>query len=168
MGKHSWWNNCVEMTWKDPNGKVLFTEMRKNILVDSGEKAMVDTFLRGQEATYFPVTDFYMGLYSGSISESTILTTVPGEPSSNGYVRQIVERTTAGWPTLEQDEGDWRAVSKEVTFTSTGGDIGPISGAFLATSLNDLGTLICSVSSSVERTILSGASLSLNMRIKFS
>ena len=168
MGKHIWWNCIWEMTWKDPDGEILFQEKKKNILVDSGEKAMVDTFMRGQEATYFPVTDFYMGLYNGSISESTLLTTVPNEPSTNGYVRQIVERTTAGWPTLEQDEGDWRVISKEITFASTGGDIGPISGAFLATSLNDLGTLICSVASSVERTILSEASLSLNMRIKFS
>lgn len=168
MGRHNWWNCIWTMKYHDPQGNLLFEEDKKNSLVDEGEKACIEVFLRANDATYFPTDDFYIGFYRGSIAETTTLLTVPNEPSGNGYDRQTVRRSTAGWPTLEQHEGDWRAISEEVTFQSTGGDIGPFSGAFLCTSLDNLGYLIASVATSAERTILSGASMSLSLKVKVS
>lgn len=129
------------------------------MLVDSGEKALVDTFYRNQETTYFGsgTPTFYVGLYHGSISESTILATVPGEPSGNGYSRQAIDRSTEGWITIEQDEDlDWQVVSKEIYFEAVGGDIGPVDGFFLCTSADNSGTLIGTVPFKMERTIRAG------------
>jgi len=168
MGRHDWWDCIWTMKYRDPQGNLLFEEDRKNSLVDEGEKAVIEVFLRNSVDTYFPNTNFYIGFYRGSIAETTTLLTIPNEPLSNGYIRQVVQRSNSGWPTIELDEGDWRGISEEVTFQSTGGDIGPISGAFLCTSLDNLGSLICSVASSAERTILSGASMSLSLKVKVS
>lgn len=166
MGHHKWWDCIWDMTFRDPDGNIIGRERKKNILVDQGEKAVVETFLRANDAAYFPSTDFYIGFYRGSIAETTTLLTVPNEPSGNGYSRQVIHRSVAGWPTIEKDDGDYRAISEEVTFTSTGGDIGPFSGGFLCTSLDNLGYLISAVASSAERTILSGASMSLSLKVK--
>jgi hypothetical protein len=146
------------------DGNILSEERIPNALVDSGEKALIDTFLRNNGATYFSVDKLYVGLYHGTISESTILSTVPGEPSSSGYARQTLTRNNDGWPTIEQDDGDWRTVSAELTITASGGDIGPITGAFLTTP----NTLICSIASPIERTILDGESLVFQLRVKCS
>ena len=167
MGKHKWYEALWNIKIVDKDGIVLWEiKNKKNILVDQGEKAVVDTFFRAAAASYFGSTDFYIGLYNGTISESTILATIPGEPSGNGYVRQLCERSLIGFPTLEQDEGDWRVISKEITISASGGDIGPVNGAFLGTSLNNTGSLIGAIAMGVERTIVSGNSIIFQMRIK--
>ena len=114
------------------DGRIIF-EMKdkRNILVDEGEKAIGEVFFRNLGSTYFPSTNFFVGLYKGSISESTTLATIPNEPSGNGYSRLELERSAVGFPTVEQDDGDWRWVSKQLTLTASGGTIGPVNGAFL-------------------------------------
>jgi hypothetical protein len=123
--------------------------------------------MRDKSSLYFPATDFYVGMYRGSVSRSTVLATIPGEPTSNGYSRQLCERSTVGFPTLEVDEDDyWRVVSKELTITASGGSIGPIDGAFLCTSSDATGTLIGTVASGVQRTILSGDSIIIQLKVR--
>jgi len=158
MGKHNQYE-CL-WSWKHiRDGKVIFEfKDRPNILVDQGEKAMVDSFFRKNSALYFAADTFYIGLYRGSIVETTILATIPNEPSGNGYARTAIERSTVGFPTLDQYEGHWRVTSKEITFTASGGDIGPLNGAFLCTSADNTGVLIGAVAAGTERTILSGDS----------
>lgn len=164
--KHSWY----EGTWSIKhvrNGKVLWKITdKKNVLVDEGEKAIVDTFFRNNNALYFGTTNFYIGLYNGVVSENTVLATLPGEPSGNGYSRQACARSSVGFPTLVQDAGDWKVVSKELTLTASGGSIGPVNGAFIGTSLNDTGTLIGAVAMGVERTVLAGDSIIFQMTVK--
>jgi len=169
MGKH----NFYEALWNIKHirdGKVIWEiKDKKNILCDEGEKAIVDTFFRGNAATYFGVTDFYIGLYNGTISEATKLTNIPSEPSGitgMGYSRQKCERSSIGFPTLEQDDGNWRVVSKEIELIATGGDIGPVNGAFLGTSLNNTGSLIGAIAMGVERTVVAGDKIIFQMRIK--
>jgi len=164
--KHEWYEAIWDIKCYDGNGRLKWEEIRSNILVDEGERAIVDTFFRNNAASYFPATNFYVGLYKGSISESTVLTTIPGEPSGNGYARTVCERSSVGFPTLEQDGGDWRVVSKEFSLTASGGSIGPVNGAFLGTSLNDTGSLIGAVAMAIERTILSGDTVTFQIRIK--
>ena len=149
------------------NGKVIYEELDKqNIVVDSGEKAILDVFYRKKDILYFAGDYFYIGLYNGSISESTILTNVPNEPSGNGYVRTQVERSDVGWPTIEKHEGDWRVVSKEIELTASGGNIGPVSGAFVCTSLDSSGVLIGAVAMAVERTVKPGDKIIFQVRAK--
>jgi len=166
MGKHDYY----EALWTIKHvraGKIIWEiKDKENILVDQGEKAIVDTFFRSNAATYFGVTDFYIGLYNGTISESTTLATIPSEPSGYGYSRQKCERSSIGFPTLEQDDGNWRVVSKEITLDATGGDIGPVNGAFLGTSLDDTGYLIGAIAMGTERTVVAGDSIIFQMRIK--
>lgn len=130
---------------------------KKNMVVDTGERAIVDAFFRNNASNYFGMTDFWVGLYSGSIAETTVLSTIPGEPAAlYGYSRNRIERSTVGWPTIEKHEGDWRVVSKTITLTASGGLIGPVNGAFLCTSSDDTGTLIGAIPFDVERRILDG------------
>jgi len=159
------WNiKCVDM-----NGKLRWEEEHPNILVDEGEKAILDVFFRDKDSLYFSDLDnpkFYVGLYRGTVTESTILATIPNEPTGNGYARLVCERSSVGWPTIEQDEGDYRVISKEFTLTASGGTIGPVNGAFIGTSSDNSGVLIGAVAMSIERTILSGDTIIFQMRVK--
>lgn len=150
------------------NGSIIWEILnKKNTLVDEGEKAIIDTFFRNNSSLYFGATNFYIGLYNGSVSESTVLSTLPGEPASlYGYSRQVVERSSIGWPTIEKHEGDWRVVSKSLTLTASGGSIGPVNGAFIGTSNDATGTLIGSLQFGVERTVLSGDSITMELKSK--
>jgi len=73
-----------------------------------------------------------------------------------------------GFPTLEVDSEDyWRVVSKELTITASGGSIGPVDGAFLCTSSGSSGTLIGTIATGVQRTILAGDSMIAQLMIRF-
>lgn len=148
------------------NGKVIYEEKnKKNILVDQGEKAIVDIIYRKKDTLYFSADMFYIGLYKGSISESTILTTVPGEPTTGGYSRLQCERSDVGWPTIEKDgNNNWRVVSKWLELTAVGANIGPVSGAFICTSSDNSGTLFGAIAMSVERTVVPGDKIQFRVR----
>jgi len=148
------------------NGKVIYEETKKNIIPDEGEKALVDTFYRKNDSLYFAADLFCIGLYRGSISEATTIHTIPNEPSGNSYSRQPIERSSVGWPTIEKHEGDWRVVSKTVTITASGGDIGPVSGAFLCTSSDDSGVLLGAVAMTIVRTIPAGDKIEFEIKAK--
>jgi hypothetical protein len=139
------------------------------MLVRDGEKAAIDTFYRNRANTYFGSGThlFYIGLYHGSISKGSSLATIPGEPSGNGYSRQSIERSSVGWPILEQnDDLDWQLVSKEIYFEAVGGDIGPVDGYFICTSADSSGTLIGTVPFKTERTIKAGDKAIIQVQVK--
>lgn len=160
----------LEQIWKVQHfhkGKIIWEMEKKNIIVDEGEKALVDTFYRDNSSLYFSAPMFYVGLYQGNIAEDTILTTIPNEPTVEfGYSRQSIPRTTLGWSTIELNEGDWRVVSQQVEFTAFEGNIGPVSGSFLATSSDNSGILIGALSFSFERTIPAGDLIQFEIRAK--
>jgi len=159
---------CLWTVTHRRNGQVIWEVVdKKNILVDSGEKAIVDTFFRNNASNYFGMTDFWVGMFNGTIAETSVLTTVPNEPTVQyGYARVKVERSTVGWPTIEKHEGDWRVVSKEISITASGGDIGAVNGAFLCTSSDNTGTLIGSLSFGTEQTIVDGDTMQFTMKAK--
>lgn len=166
MGIHQWYD-CKWTIKQIRNGQVIFEIIdQPNILVDSGEKAVVDVFFRKKDSIYFASDNFYVGLYRGTISEATILSTIPNEPSGNGYSRFQIERSNVGFPTIDQFEGHWRVITKEGSITAVGGDIGPINGAFLCTSIDNLGVLICTVAIDPESTILSGETILFQLKIR--
>jgi len=163
MKKHDFWEGIWETTCYDKNGNIRWQELgRINALVDEGEKSMLETYFRSQNV---PST-FYMRLCNDTLSETDTLADVQNEPSGNGYSPQEIERSTIGFPTLEINAGDWRTISKDITFTASGGDIGPVNTQYLATTSNNTGLLIAFVTLSITRTILNGDSAVTRFRIK--
>jgi hypothetical protein len=163
MGKHlfydSWWKI---IQYRD--GKEIWSMDKKNSLVDEGEEAMLESFFRGS-STFTP-TQFYIRLCNDTLTETDTLVSIQGEPTTNGYAAQLVERSTVGFPTKDMPDGDYRITSKELTFTAAGGNIGPVTTAYLATTSDNTGKFIAFVDLAMTRTILSGDSMVVQIRIK--
>lgn len=72
------------------------------------------------------------------------LSEITDEPAtSEGYARIAVERSTTGFPTIEDDQGIIKAVTKQVTFTPTSTKFTQkILRLFIATSTDSSGKLI--------------------------
>jgi len=161
--KHGWigkWTFCHIGV----DGRIMDEWEAYNALADEGEEYMLDVGLR--QATQ--ATNFYLGLVNDTPVETDALTDLTGEPSGNGYSRQTIEANATGWPTLALDSGDYQATSKTVTFTASGGSIGPAIYAILATSSDNTGKLIAYVALSQSRTLADGESLQCSMSIKLS
>ena len=163
--KHDWFNSIWNVKCVDKEGKILWEEEGRNSLTDEGEEAILETFFRAD--TLYTPTQFYVRLCNDSLLETDTLITILNEPASvYGYSAQLVERSTTGFPTKELDSGDYRLISKDVTFTAVGGDIGPVITAFLATTSDNSGKLIAFKSLPVTRTITTGNSGIISIRIK--
>lgn len=161
------WNCTYRFVVRNQNGEITDSWSLKNALVDEGAEVAIETFLRNNIALYMPDGNFYIGLYLGAMSRTTTILTIPGEPSGNNYSRQVVQRTSTGWPTKEVDSnGYWNVISKVVQFDALGGDIGPFSGAFLATSSDSSGRLISYVTDQFRRTILDGSSITVALSVR--
>lgn len=144
------------------DGKVLWEEEVHNDLLDEGEQNMLQVYFRDEQ---LPVS-FYLRLAYDSIRETDTLSNIENEPSTGGYTAQTLERSTVGFPTLEKHEGDYRVVSKLITFTASGGVIGPVNVMYLATTTDNTGILVASISMSVARTLQSGDFLQVTIKIK--
>lgn len=165
-GSFSW--NCIWRFKHLRGGKVIWEFEDHNLLTKAGGKALVDTIMRDNGPAYFTATNFYVGLYRGTVSRSTTLATIPGEPSGNGYSRNVIERSEVGFPTLGVDDDDyWKVTSKTLTVTASGGAIGPVDGAFLCLASGSVGTLIGTIATDVQRTILSGDSMEIQVMVRF-
>ena len=163
--ENHWFNNIWTIQHKRA-GKVLWEDTGRNALSDQGEEAMLELFFRG-DASFAPV-QFYLRLCNDTLSDTDTLSTILNEPTTNGYAPQLLERSSTGFPTKGLDAGDYRLTSKELTFTAVGGDIGPVTSAFLATTSDNLGKLVCFKPLSMTRTVLDGDEMVLQMRIKLS
>jgi len=146
----------------DSSGQVKWQEVAYNNLADEGEQWFLDTFLRGASGP----TTFYLRLWNDTPAETDAISNLTGEPSGNGYSAKEVERSNTGWPTLTTDVGDYQATSKSVTWTASGGTIGPVTYITLCTSSNSSGKLISYAALSTTRTLLAGDSLSATYKIK--
>lgn len=146
----------------DATGKVKWTDIAHNNLADEGEQWLLDTFLRGAAG---PAT-FYLRVWNDTPAETDAISNLSGEPSGNGYSAKEVERSDTGWPTLAIDSGDYQAVSKSVTWTASGGSIGPVTYITLCTSSDASGKLISYAALSATRTLAAGDSLTATYRIK--
>lgn len=134
-----------------------------NALADEGEQQMLDVYLRGATGP----TNFYLGLVNDTPVDTDTVALLTGEPSGNGYARQLIERSNTGWPTLALDSGDYRAVSSVETFTASGGSIGPVTYSFITTTVSGTGGLLVLYNAlSTSRTLASGESLDVTSRVK--
>jgi len=162
MGKHKWYDCIWDFRLVDPQGRVVWRDRIKNALINQGESNMLDVYFRNDNAP----TQFYVRLCNDTIIETDTLSSVQNEPSGNGYAAASLERSEVGFPTLELDDGDYRVVSKEVEWAASGGDIGPVTSAYIATSSDNTGLLIAAVTLALERTIVDGSTMYATLRIK--
>jgi hypothetical protein len=160
--KHEWYDTIWQIKHLSPTGEVLWQESKHNDLVDEGERSIIMSYFRAEELP----TAFYARLAYDSISLTDSLSDVQNEPSGNGYDPIVLERSSVGFPTIEQDAGDWRVVSKQITFTATVGNWGKVNVLFLATTSNNLGKLIACVPLTMTRVMNAGDSLVATIRIK--
>ena len=159
-------HGIVRVEHRDRFSRLLWGEVGHNIFHDEGEEWLLDVAFT--ETASVPAA-FYIGLDNrGSLAEGDALTDLSGEPSGNGYARKAVNSDDTDW-TVSQDSGDYQALSKTVTFTASGGSIGPVTKGFLCTvATGTSGVLINSKALSQERTLASGESLNVSMALKAS
>jgi hypothetical protein len=160
--KGATWIGVFELVAHDAAGHELWRETIHNALADEGEEAFLDVFLRGATA---PAT-FYLRLYNDTPAETDGLADLTGEPSGNGYAAEELARSAVGWPTLALDSGDYQATSATVTYTASGGSIGPVTYCVLATTSDNTGLLVSYAALSQSRTLADGESLDVTYRIK--
>jgi hypothetical protein len=150
----------------DKEGNLIYAEYNvDNQFVDEAEQAILDVFLRGAAAP----TAFYLRLYNTpGATETSTLASLTGEASTGGYAPALIEASAIGWPTLVLDAGDFQATSKEITFTASGGSIGPVDTAVVATSSDNTGLFIAFKALSASRTLADGESLKVTYKMKLS
>lgn len=156
-----------ELKYYDAEGKLQGVEYAQNNLADEGEQAFLDVYLR---AATGPV-QFYYGLSDSTstcsiVDTNTLTLASAGEPATNGYARQLVERSAVGWPTLALDAGDYQATSSTETFTASGGSWGPVYCAFVSTTIDNTGKLVSYAPLSTGRTLAAGESLQVTYKVK--
>ena len=152
---------------RDKEGNPIWAEVAFNGLDDEGESSFLDCYLR---ATNCP-SNFYLRLSDAStpcsIAETDALAAASaGEPSTNGYAANLIERSATGWPTLVLDSGDYQATASTETFVASGGPWGPVYCAFIGTTSDNTGKLISHAALSTGRTLAAGESLQVTYKIK--
>ena len=161
--KHNFWLGIWNFEYRDKDGNLKEAWSSQNALADEGESSMLDTYFR---ATNSPTT-FYLRLFNDTPVETDALSNLTGEPASTyEYAAQELTRNATGFPTLELDSGDYQVVSKQVTFTATGGSWGPVTYAVLATSTDSSGKLIAFNELSSAKTLASGETLKVTLTLK--
>lgn len=162
MSKHNFWLGIWNYQIVDKAGNIKDEWSCRNALADEGENNLLDAFFLNANVP----TTFYLRLFNDTPEETDSLSDLTGEPTTGNYSAQEVERSATGWPTLELDAGDWQIVSKQVTFLASGGTIGPVTYAVLATSSDNAGKLIAFNALQTTRNLLAGDSLKVTLTLK--
>jgi hypothetical protein len=160
MTKHYW--NVQHIR----DGKVIWEGNHlKNALANQGAEAILEYFYRGNVA--FAPGQFYVRLCNYSPVVTDTLSTIQNEPGGNGYAPQLLPASTIGFPTKGiAADGNVSITSVAVTFTASGGQIGPVTSAFIATSSNSSGKLISYLPLTITRTILNGDSMTYSFSVE--
>ena len=147
-------------------------ESEGNILHDEGEIAILSAYFATAMSGYgAPPASLYLGLDARAApAEADTLASLSGEPSGLGYARQAL--STAGTGVSGQDfyinqpGAYYRADSKVVTFTASGGAWSAVTQLFLCTvSTGTAGKLTCTKALSQSRTLADGDSLNASLQI---
>ena len=161
MGHHKFYEAIWDLTYTH-KGKVLWTKKIHNSLVDLGEKLLLDVFFRSKNIP----TQFYVGFSYCTLQETNGMVHIAGEPSGSGYSRQLVERSSVGFPILTMHEGDYVVYTKYLTLEASGGNIGPVNNAFFTTEEDNSGILISFMNLASDLIIYDTDSLTFRIRVK--
>jgi len=146
------------------DSKVIWEDEKKNSLTQEGAEALLETFFRNN--TSYAPTQFYVRLCNYTPSIISTLATITGEPATGGYTPQLLERSSTGFPTKDiTSGGNYRLTSKIISFTASGADIGTVTNAYLATTSDNSGKLIAFRALSMSRTVKSGDTMTIQIKI---
>lgn len=157
-----------DLTASDSAGRVKWQELNvPNALANEGEYVIEDVMFRGNT----PPTGYYLRLYNATPALTSTLTTLAAnEPATaNGYnpANQGITRDSTGWPLVPQlATSHYEITSKTITITASGGTIGPVTYAALATSSDNTGKLMAYAALSATRTLQIGDSLQMTYKIR--
>lgn len=151
----------MRMYQTDLAGNLVWSGLARNALANEGEQSVLDTYFRG--AT--PPAGFYLRLYNTTPAlGSTLSTLSASEPATaNGYnpANQGLARNSTDWPSLSLVSSHYEVTSKTITVTASGGTIGPVTYAAIATSSDNTGKLVSYAALSATRTLNAGDSLQM-------
>lgn len=153
----------VEIDHLDKNGNVIWHDEGPNSLSNEGQQDMLNVYFRGGTAP----AQFYFRLCNDTPVKTDTLANITGEPTTNGYAPQLVERNNVGWPTLAIDGTDYMATSKQVTFQAT--DVpgwGPVTHLYMASTSDNTGKHIAFRALSQSRVLANGESLKVTYKEK--
>lgn len=156
------WECIWEFQHYNKNKKLIFEDVIKNDLADEGAFLILDDVLRADAGA----TEFYVRLFNDTPVKTDGLSDLTGEPSTNGYAANLIEKNATGWPTLALDSGDYQAISSVETFSASGGSWGPVTYGVLATTSDNSGKLISFAALSQSRTLADGETLDVTLKIK--
>lgn len=163
MGKREWFKGEWVIKHKR-RGEVIWQAQLRNSLADQGEEAILETYFRNTSG--YVATNFYIRFCNDTLADTDTLSSVLNEPTGNGYAATAVARSSVGFPTKSFSGGDWSLTSAEMSITASGGDIGPLTTMYLATTSDNSGLLISYVSLPMARTILGAYGDSLIFQYK--
>lgn len=152
----------LEICHFDKKGKLLYNNKNiKNTLHGEGEEFILKILFDGSTVP----SQYYLGLDSrsvlsraDSVSELSTL-----EPTTSGYIRQIVESNSFNFTNNEL--GNYQANSPVVLFRATNGSWGPVRNIFLTNEAGYNGKLISSVPLGSNLVVQDGEIVSLRIGI---
>ncbi len=141
-----------------------------NMIVTEGGEALLKMALRGDNTIVPANDDFFVGMCNQDPVLSNGLTEITAsEPTvTNGYARQAIERSSVGWPTVDNAGGVPRARSLDLAFTASGGNFSAaFSRLFLCTVASGTSGLLIAVSGRLATpvTVLNGATYDAAYRL---
>ena len=131
-----------------------------NRILDEGAEALLDTIFEGANPLG---SNFYLGLMglAYDLTDGLVDITEPTH-NTNGYARAQLTRNATDWPSIAKVNGVWRAMSKQVTFTASGGSFDEtVQRMFLCNAASGTTGVLFSVSGSFPeaKTLTDGQSL---------
>ena len=109
--------------------------------------------------------NFYMGLCEdAAVAEDAVLADLTELAVADGYARELVASDDTDFTEAATGTNDRKVTTTTETFTASGAWNG-VEHVFLGTTIDDSGKLICAAALSVERFLVNGDSLQVNIII---
>jgi len=123
-----------------------------NTVTNEGEAAFLKMLMRDDQTIVAGGGNFYLGLCGQTFTEASTLATLSGEPTAtNGYARQSIVRSAAGWPTQDTVNNTARIRSAVVNFSASGGNFSTsIWRAFICNVASGTSGILFAVSASLS------------------
>jgi len=130
-------------------------------VVEEGLEYILETAFT--EAQVVPA-NFYMGLCENEVLETDGLADLTELAVANGYARQTIASDNVDITEAATGTNDRKITTSTETFTATGAWNGALY-AFIGTTVDDSGKLICGAALSVERFLVDGDTLQVSFVI---
>jgi len=160
------------------DNKVIYEDNQvANTISNQGISAILNSFYRGNATPSI----FWVRLcnYTPQVTDTLISLASYEPPVTNGYApyKITADATTSGFPTSTSSGGSTLTITSAMaTFTADGGNIGPVTTAYVATTgyigtppsitLDNTGILVSYLPLALTRTILNGDSMTYEFQVQ--